>query len=65
MAKKFRNFYIDHVSRQQNAHADALASLASSLALSAIAKEKVLVYSHDSDCLKLALENNQIPVENL
>ena len=32
MAQKFINFYIDHVSRQQNAHADALASLASSFA---------------------------------
>jgi len=27
MAKRFKNFYIDHVPRQQNAHADALASL--------------------------------------
>jgi len=33
MAERFRNFYIDHVPRQQNAHADALASLAASLAL--------------------------------
>jgi len=30
MAERFRNFYIDHVPRQQNAHADALASLAAS-----------------------------------
>ena len=34
MAEKFRNFYIDHVPRRQNAHADALASLVASLALS-------------------------------
>ena len=33
MAEKFESFYIDHVPRQQNAHADALASLAASLAL--------------------------------
>ena len=33
MAEKFQSFYIDHVPRQQNAHADALASLAASLAL--------------------------------
>ena len=32
MAGKFINFYIDHVPRKQNAHADALASLAASLA---------------------------------
>ena len=30
MAEGFGNFYIDHVPRQQNAHADALASLAAS-----------------------------------
>ena len=28
MVERFRNFYIDHVPCQQNAHADALASLA-------------------------------------
>ena len=55
MAERFRNFYIDHVSRQQNAHADALASLAASLALPAGAAEKVLVYSHDLYCPKVAL----------
>jgi len=27
MAEEFKNFYINHVPRQQNAHADALASL--------------------------------------
>jgi len=32
MAERFKNFYIDHEPRQQNAHADALASLAASLA---------------------------------
>ena len=32
MAEGFGNFYIDHVPRQQNVHADALASLAASLA---------------------------------
>jgi len=35
MAERFRNFYIDHVPRQQNAHADAQASLADSLVLPA------------------------------
>ena len=33
IAEKFRSFYIDHISCQQNAHVDALASLATSLAL--------------------------------
>ena len=50
MAERFRNFYIDHVPRQQNAHADALASLAASLALPTRVIEKVLVYSHDLYC---------------
>ena len=40
MAERFRNFYIDLVPRQQNAHADALASLAASLALPAGVVEK-------------------------
>ena len=44
VTEKFKNFYIDYVLRQQNAHADALASLAASLALPAGATEKVLIY---------------------
>jgi len=40
MEEKFRSFFIDHVPRQRNAHADALASLAASLALQAGATEK-------------------------
>ena len=46
MAEKFKNFYIDHVLRQQNAHANAMVSLAASLALPVGATEKVLIYSH-------------------
>ena len=65
MAERFKNFYIDHVPRQQNAHVDALASFAASLDLSAGAAEKVLIYSHDLYCPKLALKNDQISVENL
>jgi len=42
MAKKFENFYIDHIPRQQNAHADALASLSASLALPAGAQREYL-----------------------
>jgi len=59
MAERFRNFYIDHVPPQQNAHADALASLAASLALPAGAAEKVFVYSHDLYYLRFAFEDNQ------
>jgi len=33
MAKGFKNFYIDHVPHQQNAHADTYASPVASLAL--------------------------------
>ena len=47
MAERFRNFYIDHVPRQQNTYADALASLATSLALPTGVIEKILIYSHD------------------
>jgi len=59
MSEEFRNFYIDHILRRQNAHADALASLAASLALPIRAAEKVLVYSHDLFCTKLVLEDDQ------
>ena len=55
MAERFSNFYIDHVPRRQNAHADALASLAASLALPAGVMEKVFVYSHDLYCPKIPL----------
>jgi len=65
MVERFRNFYIDHVPRQQNAHADALAFLAALLALPARVAEKVLVYSHDLYCPKLTLENDQVPVGDL
>jgi len=65
MAEKCKNFYIDHIPRQQNAHADALVSLAVSLALPAGATERVLVYSRDLYCLKLALEDSKTPRGNL
>ena len=58
MAKRFRKFYIDHVPRQQNAHADALPSLAASLALPARAVGKILVYSHDLCCPRFAFEDH-------
>ena len=59
MAERFRNFYIDHVPHQQNAHADALASLAASLALPAGVVEKILIYSYDLYCLRFAFEDHQ------
>ena len=59
MAEGFANFYINHVPRRQNAHADALASLAASLALPAGAVEKVFIYSHDLYCPRIALEDYQ------
>jgi hypothetical protein len=56
LAEKFEGFFIDHVPRRQNAHADALASLATSLALPAEMTEKVLVASHDLYCPGFSLE---------
>jgi len=61
MIEMFENFCIDHVPQQQNAHADALASLAASLALPVRAIEKVLVYSRDLYCCKFALEDSESP----
>ena len=59
MAEKFKNFYIDHVPSQQNAHAYALASLTDSLALPAGATEKVLIYSRDLYYYKFALKDSK------
>jgi len=59
MAEKFKNFYIDHVPCQENAHPDALASLPASLALPARAEERVLVYSQDLYCCKFTLEDSK------
>jgi len=65
MAEKFENFYIDHVPRQQNAHADALASLTASLALPAGATERVLVHSRNLYCCKFALGDSRTPRRDL
>ena len=62
MAERFKNVFIDHVPRQQNAHADALASLAASLALPAGVVEKILVYGHDLYCPRIAFEDHQKPI---
>jgi len=65
MAERFRNFYIDHIPRHQNAHADALASLATSFALLIGTTEKILIYSHDLYYPKFVLEDNQTPTGDL
>jgi len=59
IAEKFKTFYIDHVPRQQNAHADALASLAASLTLPARATERVLIYSRDFYYCKFTLKDSK------
>ena len=58
MTEKLKNIYIDH---QQNLHADILASLAASLALT----KRVLVYSHDLYYCKFTLEDNKTPKGDL
>ena len=65
MTEKCKSFYIDHVPRQQNAHADALASFLASLALPAGMTEEILVHSHDLNCLKFVLEENKTRKEDL
>src|SRR3954464_6236154 len=47
LAQKFKNFYVEHLPRRQNTHANALASLATSLALPPGAIEKIWIYTHD------------------
>ena len=65
MAEKFKNFYIDHIPRQQNAHVDLLVSLTVSLAHLAIATKRVLVYSNDVYYCKLALKDSKTPKGHL
>src|SRR4051812_38442375 len=50
LAQKFISFYVEHLPRQQNAHADALASLATSLALLPGTSEKIWICTHDFFC---------------
>src|SRR5436853_3416307 len=50
LVQKFKSFYVEHLPRRRNAHADALASLATSLALPPGASEKVWIYTHDLFC---------------
>jgi len=64
MAKKFRRFYINHVPRQQNAHTDALTSLATSLVLPVGATDKVRVHSRDLHYSKFALEDRRLQKES-
>jgi len=52
-------------SQTQNAHAEALASLAASLALPAGATERVLVYSRELYYKKFTLEDNKTPRRDL
>ena len=65
MTENFESFYINHAPCQQNAHADALASLAASLAITGGTREKILVHSRDLYCPKFTLEYNQTPERSL
>ena len=65
MVEKFENVYIDHVPRQQNTYADALASFAASFALFIEAMKKVLIYSNDLYCCKFIVEDSKTPREDL
>ena len=65
MAEKFKSFYINHVPCQQNAHANALEPLATSLTLLAGATKKILIYNRDLYSPKFTLEENQNPERGL
>lgn len=47
MVQKFKSFYIEHLPHRQNAHAEGLISLATSMALPPGASEKMLIFTHD------------------
>lgn len=63
-AEKFTGFYIDFISRKDNTHAEAVASLVATLALSPKLKQKVLVTSrtlyHPKEALVIKNDVKQI-----
>lgn len=59
ITKEFNGFYISYVIRQQNVHADALTSLAVSLALFAGASEKNSIFTYDLYCPRPLIECEQ------
>lgn len=65
MAMKFKIFYIKHIYRGKNAHADALTSLATFLDLPTGATEKVLIFPQDLYYPKKALGDYSILSEGL
>ncbi|XP_020259947.1 uncharacterized protein LOC109836460 [Asparagus officinalis] len=57
LAQNFKGFFIGHIPRVRNAYADALPSLATSLALPPKAETKILVAGHDLYHPKFPLGN--------
>src|SRR5438270_5407588 len=62
MAEQFEGFYIGHVLHLDNTHADALASLATSLCLQAGECQSVMVFARSLFHLKWTLPKDLIEV---
>lgn len=56
MAQGFKSFHIEHIFQNQNSYLDALASLATSLALQPSSLDKILIFTHDLFCPKSVVE---------
>ena len=57
-AEKFKGFFIEYIPRAQNAYADALASLATSLALPPGAETTIPVTGRELYCFKIPMEES-------
>src|SRR4051812_44940796 len=65
MAEQFEGFYIRHVPRLDNTHANALVSLATSLCLQAGECQSVMVFARDLFHLKCTFPKEPIEVNTL
>ena len=65
MANLLDKFYISHVSRLKNTQADALAALASTLALPTDTSYNVSIATHQLFCSKYSLEVNKVHAHSI
>lgn len=58
-------FYIQHIPCNNNSYTDALAALATSLALQPGTSKEIVVITHDLNCLKSAIEEVPTQIDDI
>lgn len=61
----FKTFHIEYILLNQNSYADALVSLATSLALQPGTSKEILVHTHKLYCPKSSIEEIPTPIEDI